>query len=105
MKPFFVTHPWEILRDELLERWISSKDFSEIIWKSQTEFSDILNWKRNITVKWALLISTALDTTPDFWLWLQRDYDLFVEGNKMNKTQLDKVKERYKTFTLSLERA
>lgn len=43
MKPFYTPHPGEILKDELEARGISQKLFSEIIGKSPTEVSEVLN--------------------------------------------------------------
>ncbi len=90
----YIQHPWEVLREELEFRWITWKDFANIIWKSVSELSELLNAKRNLTAKWALLISTSLDISPEFWLWLQKDYDLAYEKTKIRKGSLEKVKEK-----------
>ena len=90
----FIQHPWEVLREELEFRWVTGKDFASTIWKSVSELSELLNWKRNLTAKWAILISEAFNISADFWLGLQKDYDLFYEMKKIRKHDLDKVKER-----------
>ncbi|MEX0431561.1 HigA family addiction module antitoxin [Spiribacter insolitus] len=38
--------------------------------------TDILSGKRRITAQTALLLATYFDTTPEFWLRLQMEYDL-----------------------------
>ncbi len=90
----YIQHPWEVLREELEVRKLTGKDFSLILWKSVSELSELLNWKRNMTAKWAILISEALNISAEFWLWLQKDYDLAVELNKTRKSNLEKVKQR-----------
>jgi len=89
----YIQHPWEILREELECRWITWKDFANIIWKSVSELSELLNTKRNLTARWALLLSTSLNISAEFWLWLQKDYDLAYEKTKIRKVSLEKVKE------------
>lgn len=87
-----IQHPWEVLREELEFRWITWKLFSTVIWKSVSELSELLNKKRNLTAKWAILIWEALNVSPEFWLWLQKDYDLAYEKEKIRKWSLEKVK-------------
>ena len=38
------------------------------------EIDDIVNKKRSISADTASRLGLALDTTPEFWLGLQRDY-------------------------------
>ncbi len=90
----FIQHPWEILREELEFRWITWKDFANTIWKSVSELSELLNSKRNLTARWALLISEALSISPEFLVWLQKDYDLAYAKTKIRKGSLEKVKNR-----------
>lgn len=37
----------------------------------------IVNGKRGITAETAILLAEALDTTPEFWMGLRADYDLW----------------------------
>jgi len=90
----FVQHPGEILREELETLWISFKKFAEIIGKSASELSELLNWKRNITASWAILLETSLWISSEFWLWMQKDYEIAKERKKIRKWNLDLVKKR-----------
>jgi len=90
----FIQHPWEILKEELEFRGITGKDFAKVIWKSSSELSELLNWKRNMTALWAILISASLEISAEFWLWLQKDYDLSYELKKLRKPNLQLVKEK-----------
>jgi antitoxin HigA-1 len=41
------------------------------------KINEIVNKKRGITAQTALALSDALKTTPEFWLTLQSNYDLW----------------------------
>lgn len=90
----FIQHPWAILKEELEFRGVTWKDFANTIWKSVSELSELLNAKRNMTAKWAILIATSLNISAEFWLGLQKDYDLSYEMTKIRKYDLDTVKEK-----------
>lgn len=55
---------------------ISNYRLAKTIGMSETAVGQIVNGKRAITVRTAFLLSRAFGTTPEFWLNLQRDYDL-----------------------------
>ncbi|MFU0544046.1 HigA family addiction module antitoxin [Gardnerella vaginalis] len=83
--------PGEILREEFMEPLkISSYKLAHTISTSQTAIGEILNGKRAISVAMAYKLSKAFRTTPDFWLNLQRDYDIlrFDESSIGNITPL-----------------
>ena len=73
----YLSTPGEILREEFMEPLkISSYKLAHTIGVSQTAIGEILNGKRAISVAMAYKLSKAFRTTPDFWLNLQRDYDI-----------------------------
>jgi plasmid maintenance system antidote protein VapI len=49
---------------------------------SRKTLSKIINERGAITPDMALLISRAFDTTPDFWLKLQKNFDLWQAENE-----------------------
>lgn len=69
-------HPGEMLKDELLFRKISQKNFAEAIGVSYSMLNEILNCKRPITTDFALLIEAALGIKAHIYVNLQTDYDL-----------------------------
>src|SRR5437879_4021718 len=70
-------HPGEILRLEFMEPLnISSYRLAKGIGVPQFRISQILHGKRAITLDTALRLGRYLNTTPEFWLNLQRRYDL-----------------------------
>lgn len=70
-------HPGKILKEEFLdELGISQVAFAEHIKVPVQRINEIVRGKRGVTSETAWLLSQALDTTPEFWLNLQTNYDL-----------------------------
>ncbi len=53
--------------------------------------SRIINGHAGITAEMAILLSKAFNTTPDLWLNMQRNYDLWHAGQRIGK-RANKVK-------------
>jgi antitoxin HigA-1 len=56
---------------------------------SRKTVSAILNERQGISPEMAIRLSVAFGSTPEFWLKLQREYDLWHANKKIN-TQLVK---------------
>ena len=70
-------HPGEILKEEfLIPMGISAYKLSKSIGVQQTRISLILKGERGITADTAMRLSKYFGTTPEFWMNLQREYDL-----------------------------
>ena len=69
-------HPGEILRDELEEIGISGTELSRQIKLPENRVPLIIAKKRNITADTALRLGKWFGTTPEFWLSLQKSYEL-----------------------------
>jgi addiction module HigA family antidote len=69
-KNFTPTHPGEVIKDELIARGISQKDFAERIGVPYTMLNDILNERRPLSAATALFIESALG------MGLQSDYTM-----------------------------
>ncbi len=81
-------HPGRILKKELEARNITQRDFSKMIKKSEIEISDIIAWRRNITVDLAMRFEAALDTPADSWLTMQQQYDLAIIRTSKDKLKI-----------------
>ncbi len=82
------SHPGEILRKEFLAPLQMTQ--SKLAQKMKVPYNlvnTLVNGKRAVTIKTAVLLSRVLGTTPEFWLRLQANYDLwqFEEAEKKNK--------------------
>ena len=72
------THPGNIIKEDyLLPLSTSIKDMAATLGVSRKTLSKIINERGTITPDMALRLSRAFDTTPDFWLNLQKNYDLW----------------------------
>ncbi len=69
-------HPGEILREELNALEMSAKAFSEALDVPGNRITMILKGQRGITADTALRLSRYLGTTAEFWLNLQKNYEL-----------------------------
>ena len=71
-------HPGEHLAEIVEELGITQYRLAKTIGVPQIRIHDIVHCRRSITADSALRIGKALGMTPDFWLNLQRMYDLDV---------------------------
>ena len=73
-------HPGHELAKMLEEKKCTIAQFSRRIGVSSSRISQILSEKRRITTDSAFRLSDALNTTPDFWLDRQKEYDIFIKS-------------------------
>ncbi len=86
------SRPGEVLKELYLDALhVTISDFAERIGVSRKAVSMIVNKRKSITPEMALRISKALNTSPDLWLNLQRNHDLW---NAVHEKPgfLDKIK-------------
>jgi len=75
-------HPGRILKNHhLLPLSISLTELARILGVSRKTVSKIVNEGGAITPDMALRLSRAFNTTPDLWLGLQQEYDLWHAMN------------------------
>lgn len=72
------THPGNILKEDYLKPLsITIQDMASILAVSRKTVSKIVNGHGAVTPDMALRLSRAFDTTPELWLNLQKNYDLW----------------------------
>ena len=72
------THPGEILREEVLPATgMSQGEFAKWLGVSRRTVNEVLQEQRPVTVDMAHRLARALKTTPDVWLGLQQDIDVW----------------------------
>ena len=70
-------HPGEILLEEFLQpAGITQTAFANKLGWTRTRLNELIRGKRGVTAETAWLFSKAFNTTPQFWLNLQANYDL-----------------------------
>lgn len=81
-------HPGEHLAEIMDELGITQHRLAKTIGVPPIRVHDIVHKRRSITADTALRIGRALGTTPDFWLNLQRMYDLDVARNNIDVSSI-----------------
>lgn len=82
LKPKYVTHPGEIIMDEIEYMQISQKEFAERIGISCSQVNQILKGKRPVNTEFALLTEAATGIPADLLLRMQTRYDSIKAENK-----------------------
>lgn len=71
-------HPGEHLRIDLEELGMSQRQLARAIAVPPNRIGSIIKGERSITADTALRLARWMNTTPEYWLNLQRNYDLKV---------------------------
>ncbi|WP_206598047.1 HigA family addiction module antitoxin [Sulfurovum riftiae] len=84
-------HAGEILKEEfLVPLGITQSHLAKALHTSFRAINELVNEKRGITTEMALRLAKYFDTSPQLWLNLQNQYDLYRISQK-KKTELDMV--------------
>ena len=76
MTPAFPTHPGDVLKDEIKYRGISQRQLAEEMGIAYSALNEILNARRPVTEKTALLFEAALGVNAEPLLKMQMRYNL-----------------------------
>ena len=72
------THPGEMLLEEFLKPMgFSQRKLALHLGWTQARLNEIVKGRRGVSADSALALGEALGTGPEFWLNLQRDWDLW----------------------------
>lgn len=76
--------PGEVLKEYVCQAGgITQRDLALAMGVSRLTVNQIINGKRTVTAEMALRLARVLGTTPEFWLNLQREVDLFEASSKL----------------------
>ena len=79
------SHPGEILLLEFLEPVnISQSELARAMKVPRMRISELVRGERSVSVDTALRLARVLNTTAEFWLNLQADYDLRLARQNNN---------------------
>ena len=71
------THPGEILQEQFLEPLdLSRADLAQHLGIPVQGIDELVQGTQGVTPELAWLLAQAFDTTPEFWVNLQRNHDL-----------------------------
>ena len=89
LEPAFLTHPGEVIKDEIEFRGISQRRLAKEIGVSYSQLNEVLNGKRPVNTELALLIEAALDIPSTPLMTMQTRFDLL--SAKRNKSFLNRL--------------
>ena len=85
-------HPGEVLRDGVFTNTdITVTGFAERLGVTRVMLSRVLNKKAGISADMAVRLATALGTSPETWLHMQANYDLW-QAEKSLKHVVTKIR-------------
>ena len=93
LKPFYPTHPGEVLKDEIEYRRISQRELARNMGVSYSALNEVLNSKRALNPELAMMMEAALGVDAAPLLALQNEYDmLMAERNNSFMEKLRKIR-------------
>ncbi|MBD2449978.1 HigA family addiction module antidote protein [Nostoc sp. FACHB-152] len=78
-------HPGEILADEIAELGMTASDLARVLHVPKNRITEIINGKRGITADTALRLGQYFGTGGEFWLNLQKNYELRLAEQTVGK--------------------
>ncbi len=87
------THPGEMLLEEFIKPLkLTQTELARRLGISYPRLNEIIKGRRRVTPDTALRLSHVLGMSPDFWLGLQQDWDLWNAMNSPESKQILKLK-------------
>lgn len=88
-------HPGEFITGVYLEpNGISGRELAATIGVASSTLSRVLNGSSRVTPEMALLLSKALGRSPESWLALQSNHDLWAARKTVNLDRVAKLELR-----------
>lgn len=82
-------HPGEILREEYIkERRLTVTEVAKGLGMARANLSAIVNERAGISPELAVKLSEAFGNTAEFWMNLQKNYDLWHAERKVNRSAI-----------------
>jgi addiction module HigA family antidote len=86
IRDFPPTTPGQLIREKVLKgSGISQDNFAEALGVSRFSVNQILNGRRGVSPEMALRLSLALGTSPELWLNLQAQVDIYNARQKLGE--------------------
>ena len=82
-------HPGEHLAELLDELGVSQYRLAKTVGVPAVRINDIVHCRRSITADTALRLGRALRMTPEFWLNMQRMYDLDLARREVDVSDIE----------------
>lgn len=98
LTPAYPTHPGEILKDEIEYRGISQRKLAEQMGLTYSVLNEILNARRPMTEKTALLFEAALGIDAESLMRLQLKYNM--QTTRKDETFMERLAQVRKMATV-----
>lgn len=88
-------HPGRIVRQEIIEAFsLKVGEAAEALGVSRPHLSQLLNGRAGISPEMAIRLSKALGNDPDFWLRLQKQYELAQALKDAGRIKVKRLKHK-----------
>jgi addiction module HigA family antidote len=85
-------HPGEVLKDGVIDAGISVTEFAKRLSVNRVTLSRLLNGQAGVSAEMAVRLAKALGGSPESWLHMQANYDLWqAEKSAKLKRQIAKI--------------
>lgn len=85
-------HPGEFIREVYLEELgVSSRAVAAKLKVAPSTFARLLNGKSSVSPEMALRLSVTLGRSPESWLAMQNNYDLWQMRQHFNPDEIEKL--------------
>lgn len=82
-------HPGEILREDYInEHNLTITEVAEGLGIARANLSAIVNGRAGISPEMAVKLAEAFGNTPQFWLNLQKNYELWYAEQNVNRSKI-----------------
>ena len=99
LEPAFPTHTGEIVKDEIEYRGISQRKLAEQMGIGYSALNEILNARRPVTEKTAMMFEAALGVNAETLIRLQTKYNMRIaRKDKTFMQRLDKIRKMAAVF-------
>jgi len=86
-------HPGEFIKDVYMDPYgISSRVIAAKLKVAPSTFTRLLNGESNVTSEMALRLSKTLGRSPESWLNMQNNYNLWIARQKVNLEDVEELK-------------
>ena len=93
LEPAFPTHPGEVVKDEIEYRGISQRKLAEQMGMGYSVLNEILNARRPVTEKTAMMFEAALGLNAETLIRLQTKYNMRIaRKDKTFMQRLDEIR-------------
>jgi addiction module HigA family antidote len=93
-------HPGEILKELYLDPLqVNITSLADNLGVARKTVSQLVNGHMGVSAEMALKLAKAFNTTPELWLNMQRNYDLWEAGAKVNVNNIQSLRGNEQRFT------